>query len=166
MLFYLKAGNICALVTPPLYVIFMPAKCYKCSHICCSLRKMQMHHLLRKSPPVAELSPLIIDSCSQGKLTNWTPAPVTGPYGFVEESRLRSWGLCSHILFRRVCGLAPIVTVGLKAALEFPVGFLTSYCDKELLFIWLCCCLDVIHFTATGLHTFWATAKAAVHQQR
>lgn len=56
---------------PLLYVIFMLLNCCKCSHICCSLYKMQMHHLLRECYPMAELSPLMIDSCSREKLTNW-----------------------------------------------------------------------------------------------
>lgn len=93
---------------PLLYVVFMLGKCCKCSHICYSLYKMQMHHLLGESPPMAELSPLIIDSCSWGKLTNWTlcfcnstlwiSPSVGGESGQIQSSQSSLWEAeCVHL---------------------------------------------------------------------
>lgn len=74
--------NICALVTLCFYVIFMLVKCYKCSHICYSLYKMQMHHLPRRSPP--RLSRVLFADLYPWE--NWqigTFLPLRGPYGSV-----------------------------------------------------------------------------------
>lgn len=49
LLFSSKRKHLCPCY-PLLYAIFMLGKRCKCSHICYSLYKMQLHHLLIENP--------------------------------------------------------------------------------------------------------------------
>lgn len=104
-----------------LYVIFTPGKRCKCSHICQSLYKKPMHHLLRE-PPVAESSPPSVLPPlihAQGENRQIGPlAPVSRPSVSVcvgsrvcgrlslftwGRETLRAWNMCIAVVCACVC---------------------------------------------------------------
>lgn len=87
---------------PLLYIIFMPVKCCKCSHICYSLYKMQMHHLLRESPHPPWLGYILSSLIHADKLE---------PLLLLEDlTDLSMWGGEESWAQRQVCGRSSLFT--------------------------------------------------------